>query len=488
MALPATAVWEIRSTATANNVNGGGFNSARGGTDYSLQDAAQVAQADGTSTASTTFTSALATFTSVMVGNYLHITSGTGATAGWYEIVTYVNANTITLDRTSGTYTAATFKVGGAMSLVSTLDDDMFEAGVAGNIYYIKGGSAITYTLGEALAIVTVGAVDKPIKIVGYATTRGDTPTGATRPTFAVAALAVALSTYWFIENIIFTGTSTNLVQTGVGGAITNCKITNSDISGGRVAIYVNFNSQFIYRNELISHRGVGLKDNDTRLTVLNNYIHDCDYGLYITSPETCLNVTGNIFAHNRSGAIDRTGTPTGHVSYQNNTFYGGENKIGTGIKIPANSAMVKLINNIFYGFVSAVEHATAGQTAVYDDYNTYYNNTTDVTNVTKGPNTIAVNPAFTNVTQVAGTTGFFDENDSYLTDSSKNFTTLGVVAGDIVMLRSGTGVTPLCVVINTVVNATTLNFGGVTVGVDVTADKVSSIMLGKNFLPPGAL
>ncbi len=41
MALPATTVWEVRSSATASNVNGGAFDSAGTGTDYSQQDAAQ---------------------------------------------------------------------------------------------------------------------------------------------------------------------------------------------------------------------------------------------------------------------------------------------------------------------------------------------------------------------------------------------------------------------------------------------------------------
>src|SRR4030067_301516 len=143
MALPATAIIEIRSTATAGNVNGGGFNSVLGGTDYSQQNAAQLTGTDGTSNASTNFNSAADGLTAAMVGNYLHLVSGTNGTPGWYEIVAYVNSTNVTLDRNCSTAAMANgeFYVGGAISLGSILDDDLFEIGVPGNIFYIKSGN-----------------------------------------------------------------------------------------------------------------------------------------------------------------------------------------------------------------------------------------------------------------------------------------------------------------------------------------------------------
>src|SRR4051812_13205674 len=89
-ALPSTTVWEVRSTATAANVNGGGFNPsvASPGTDYSQQDASQFSGSDLASTVGTTnpcvVTSASHNFVSSDNGILIHINSGTNWTAGWY--------------------------------------------------------------------------------------------------------------------------------------------------------------------------------------------------------------------------------------------------------------------------------------------------------------------------------------------------------------------------------------------------------------------
>ena len=189
-ALPVTGVIELRATATASNVNGGGFNSARGGTDYTLQDAAQLALTDLAATSASgwlTLTSVTGGFTAAMVGNYIHIASGTNFTAGWYEVTVVTNGNTVTVDRACGATadaSAGVGKLGGAMSLNSTLDDELFEIGVAtngsgGNKFWIKAGS---YTLGEAVATAASGGTQAPIVVEGYNATRGDVPTGTNRP------------------------------------------------------------------------------------------------------------------------------------------------------------------------------------------------------------------------------------------------------------------------------------------------------------------
>src|SRR3990167_994955 len=87
-ALAATTVWEIRPT-NGSDLNGACVNSATVVTDYSQQDAAQLSITDGATTGAgvTTFTSAAAGFTSAMVGNCLHLESGTNVTPGFYEIV-----------------------------------------------------------------------------------------------------------------------------------------------------------------------------------------------------------------------------------------------------------------------------------------------------------------------------------------------------------------------------------------------------------------
>ncbi|KKK84402.1 hypothetical protein LCGC14_2783680, partial [marine sediment metagenome] len=233
MALGATMVFECRASATANNVNGGGYTS--GGTDYSQQDAAvtDFSKTDGTSNASTTFTSAAATFTAQAVGNVLHLISGTNGTPGWYEIATYVSANEITLDRncSTGAMTDGVFNVGGAMSLNSAVanqtDDDFFEIMLAGHKIWIENGS---YTLGVTVSIAADGSETSPIVIEGYNATRGDAPTGSTRPTMVGGANNWSWTgDYWDIFNLIITGTGTvNFNRSGHSSKTVNCKGINT--------------------------------------------------------------------------------------------------------------------------------------------------------------------------------------------------------------------------------------------------------------------
>lgn len=70
---------------------------------------------DGTSNASTTFTSATAGFNETVVGNYLYLASGTNGTVAAYLVSGYTNATTITLDRncSTGAMTNGSFKIGG---------------------------------------------------------------------------------------------------------------------------------------------------------------------------------------------------------------------------------------------------------------------------------------------------------------------------------------------------------------------------------------
>ena len=74
MALAATTQWDVRTTG--DDTNGGAFNTASSGTDYSQQDAAQITYTDlvigGTNTQ---LTSAANPFTAAHVGNLVNVTS-----------------------------------------------------------------------------------------------------------------------------------------------------------------------------------------------------------------------------------------------------------------------------------------------------------------------------------------------------------------------------------------------------------------------------
>lgn len=105
-------------------------------------DTAPFSGSAGTSSASTTFTDASGGFNETVVGLYLRIASGTGATTGYYRITGYTNSTTITLDRTSGTYTNAAWKIGGAADTIKRIYDSANATGdkpVAGNKIYLRG-------------------------------------------------------------------------------------------------------------------------------------------------------------------------------------------------------------------------------------------------------------------------------------------------------------------------------------------------------------
>ncbi len=99
MALTAGTTIEINSGG--NDLNGGGFNPARGGggADMTYPTPTVVSFSDLACNNNTTLTSASATFTSTMVGNLIQIASGTNFTAGFYEITAFTNTSTVTLDR-----------------------------------------------------------------------------------------------------------------------------------------------------------------------------------------------------------------------------------------------------------------------------------------------------------------------------------------------------------------------------------------------------
>ena len=135
------------------------------------------------------------------------------------------------------------------------------------------------------------------------------------------------------------------------------------------------------------------------------------------------------------------------------------------------------MINNIFYGFVTAVTNAEANQAISFDDFNDYYNNTTDNTNWTKGANDVATNPTFTSAVQYTATNG--TTSGSVITSSGASFPAF-VPGADFVYIKSGTGITvgKYGIVSNTG-TAITLDSAP---GADATADKVFQVTTGHNF------
>lgn len=459
MAIAATTTWEIRSSATAGNVNGGGFNSANTGnsggpgTDYSQQD---TAHANGTDLASTSasswlvITSGSYTFLASDCGNIIHINNtGTGAhfTAGAYEIVS-VSAGAATLDRACGSgsnASGATWHLGGGWSMNDSSDGTTFLFGVSGNSYWVKAG---TYTFGGNWNLQGTGTAAALMNFIGYQTTRGDNPTGANRPLLKLNGNLILWGTaYWNIANLSTIGTSTNDTYGAFGAVGGNCRIFNckavNQSNGNHNAMFVGTNT-LITGCEMVAYGGSGLSiGTNSNLDISNCYFHDSVQGILQNygGGAVEINIQGCTFENCTAACINiMQATAVGPYLVQNCTFYGGETtKIGIGIYMQQTvPAELTALNNIFYGLATGINVInTVSPNTNIENYNTFNNCTTARTNIGVGTNSITLSPGFTSVGQYTGTTA--TSSGTTLTDSGANFA--NVVPGrDFVYVSASTG------------------------------------------------
>lgn len=227
------AVWEIRPGG--NNQNGGLFDSALGGVDYSLQDSPQLTLTDGgCDTGTTTFTSVTGGFTAAMVGNGIGVVQG-GTFRGYWKITVFTDTNTVTVDRVGPvTATNHTFMVGGAL-LISDAGFPMISTpptgGIPGNKIWVKGPGAAAGDYTATTNNPTLGAgaattITAPVTVEGYTTTRGD----GGRPTIAASAAAIDAMTisgnFFILKNlslIVSSGAFRAIVVSGAYNQIVNC-------------------------------------------------------------------------------------------------------------------------------------------------------------------------------------------------------------------------------------------------------------------------
>lgn len=416
-----------------------------------------------------------------MIGNLVHITAGTNWTQGWYEI-TNINAFGGILDRavgTAATLSNGTGKVGGALSLGSS-DDAVFELAVSSSSasarFFFKGNA--TYTISGNVSVSASGNAQWPVVYEGYVSTRGDRPSGSTRPVLAFGSNTCTLGNTTNIYNVAFTSTDANGISLGTGSLLSECKVTNKGTSTSCIGFLGNTNT-ILYRCEAICYRGAATKIAAAGL-VDSCYFHDSRLGLIISGAFSTVN--NCIFSSNYEYALN--GTVSGLTApclITNNTFYGAENKLGTGVYVTGSTAAlyVLLKNNIIYGFSTGV-NGDGLRTGPLDDYNDYYNNTNDVNNATywqKGPNDITSNPQFVGVSQLTGSTA--TTSGSVLTQSGADFSSV-VDGQDFVYLKSGSGVTTGIYGI-TAHTTTTLTLD-IAPGTNATADKVWQITTGNNY------
>ncbi len=454
-AIAGTTVVEIRSSASSANINGGGFNpsNASPGTDYSMQDGSQFSGTNLVSTNATTnpcvVTSATHNFVASDNGNIIYIRAGTSWTLNRFEIVSTAG-NAATLDRACGSVASisgGTWALGGALSMQNANDGTtiaMFAG--SGTQYWVKAG---TYTITAAWSVQTAGTAARMGRFSGYSGTRGDNPTGTSRPLIKWTSALIGLNApaYYIIENVSVNGPSTNASfgSLGIGGnsRVINCRVINTtttvDIPASAPAAWST-----MINNEFVSYSGYAVNaSSSSGLQFYGNYFHDSNYGIFSNYTGAQLNyiLIGNIFGPAKTAAISFGAAPNGAGQYlfNNNTFYGGETvTTGIGISLPGTSQLALLAyNNIFYGLTTAISIG-ANLNGNWEDYNSFFNNGTNRTLIDTGSHSVARNPGFASVGQYVNV-GTVTTSGSTLTDTGAAFTNV-VPLRDFLYVRTSTG------------------------------------------------
>lgn len=467
------------------------------GIDYSRGAAAITTTNDLATSNGTTnpcaVTSSGAPFRASMAGNGMRINSGgsyltTGANTA-YEIVS-ISGTTATLDKAcsaSASDSMGTFHVGGSLSMNSTLDDDFFELGIAGNQWFVKNG---TIAIGENVSIAAGGGSQNPIIVSGYNTIRGDNPTGTNRPILTAAANTFTSGANWNWSNLRWTGTAATFWSAGAADILTNSSYLNNSTTTTRIALQTS--SDVVFDNiEAISYFGTALSlSTSSGVRISNSYLHDsvnCISSAATTSVQTIIN---NLFIGCITNAITYTAAQTSRTVISNNTIYGASNaaastKYGTGLNMVTGATDFWVTGNILNNLSAGITHADT-QSVGYDSYNDYFGNTADVTNWTKGTTSIATSPAFS-LTSISGTTATTTAGN-HLVQTGATFQTSGVTAGrDYLYIVSGTGPTVGVYGIASVDSETQITTD-VTLTANATGDKVWQITVGRNLATSASL
>lgn len=385
MSLQYDTNWEVRTTGNDNN--GGGFYDRNPGTsvDYTQQDSAQLSLTDlATDGAGTGLSSVTGGFTESMVGNIIHIVSGTGFTPGWYEIVTYTDEYNVIIDRSAGaSASVGVGKVGGALT---SLTDAFLEAVNDSNIIYIKSG---TYNLTETINVSNAGSsANGDIRIEGYKTTRGDEPRGNDRPLVNCGSYSFIFNNFWNFKHIrVISAYTGSAIQVGTFGTFYN---VYSNLTGGTNvydAAIQGTTSLTIIDCELQSAKSCVY--NSGYGIIRFSYLHDALYGVYNTdSTKRPFNFSYNIIAN---CSVDGFYVKIGYIysaTISNNTFY----NCGIALNLEVYSTLI--VNNIISD--CGVGISNTATVLNFIDYNNFYNTPTPVVNVIQGLHDTTYDPKFT--------------------------------------------------------------------------------------------
>lgn len=506
--------------ATTASPTGGTF-----GVDYSQSTGPVVAYTDIAVSAATgtEITSAAFPFTNSHTGNILHILAA--GTTYWIGITSVTATNTAVLEKSAGAAgsTGVSGNLGGAMSLNSVTagrtDDILFENasstnGVGAHRFFISSGTYTTQLINISAA--ATGGTRQPIIIEGYGVVRGDIPRSTVESSTApilsfVSGSGITVGTNWDVYNVTIKTDATNGINAGASSKFVNIKSYQTSTTLGRTAITMAANATCL-GCEAVAYKGNGILLAGGNSSIVDSYAHNSRVGISGTTGTNGGQIIGSIIEHCYRSAIEANVTAeTGRFLIHGNTLFGyriqPQNQIGLRIT-PTGHTNIWLSNSIISGFAIGVAH-TDIQTAGYDDYNNFYDNTVDVSSeaVTattslpefwqKGPHDTSGDPGYASVTITSGTTGAFVAANSRLVDTTKDFSALGVYASTpsvfFVSISTGSVVTNYdmwagITGITTTTNPNDTLTLDIAQGTNTTANKVYYIGMTHNFMPSQTL
>lgn len=490
--------WEVRPWATANNVNGCGFATSDnrgnefGGTDYTQQDNAQLTLTDLATSSGTdcTVTSVAGGFTAGMVGNMLHLNSCTsGCTPEWYLVTKVIDGNTITVSSSpSGgqPMVGGNGKIGGACSMNSNLDDDMFENVASSNTVWISSGVTRwgeTVTIGSAKCTVST-----PCYISGYSQVRGDTFNVFDTSTQSVPTIdsgvsgAITTGQAMAMQNIYLSGNGSGVITLGTSGLVKNIKAINTSSTVGRFACSSGVGST-ISNSEFISQNGYGLNLTGSNTTTTNVYAHDSRDGIQLNQSQNRL--ISSVVNSNFNSGLNTTSSNL-PVWVENVTVNGFQNiKVGTACVIFATSTIMirnSILSNHFTTFAPIIAGRYPGKIiGSWNANNALYNIYSTGTNFDFDSSTLYLTTSpYTDVSEIYGATAAISGTQLFM-HGGGFFADAGITDGkDFLTCHWGSGATAMSyLILNHGTHSVTLNG---TIGTNTTQDKVFTISKGKNF------
>lgn len=383
MALPSTG--DIVHRTDGSDDNGGGWNSARGGTRYNDRSTPILSITDGAtaSAGSTTLTTAAAGLTDAMKGSYGKVTAGTNIEQDiHFEIVSVTNSSTCIIDRAIddgvGGVSGATIQIGGAKANPKDehYDDATKFCVVEYNTVYFKKG-----TYSGLSAIMT--NLDN-FYWEGFNTTPGDSPSEADQPTIDSGSNNMIFDEGNHFRFLKFTTTSANGWRVDRGGCFYRCKGENTSGSSNRPAFRGNDQGVTFISCEGISTNGPAFQGNGNGTRFLECYARDSSIGFDLAKLGSIAEST--VADNCTTGYL----VQDPYVTLKQFVAYG----CTTGVEVGAETQ--------FHATNGIVSNNTTGVAAdsvdddSYVDFLVLHSNTTDLDNITDHGNNQTGDPNFT--------------------------------------------------------------------------------------------